>query len=77
MFEIINKGVCFLGFNNYIINISLDEVVFYLFFEAGLYSALVGSPDILEPERHGRVAVGAKGRDEGCLDLVVLLRAIW
>ena len=42
--------MCFLGFDNYIINISLDEVVFYLVFEAGLYGALVGSPGVLEPE---------------------------
>ena len=67
--------MCFLGFDNYIINISLDEVVFYLIFEAGLYGALVSSPGVLEPERHGRVAVGAKGRDEGCLDLVVLFES--
>ena len=44
---------------------------FYLVFEAGLYGALIGSPGVLEPERHGRVAVSAEGCDEGCLDLVV------
>ena len=43
MFEVVNKGVCFLGFNNYIVNISLDEVIFYLIFEAGLYGTLVGT----------------------------------
>ena len=67
--------MCFLGFDNYIINISLDEVVFYLIFEAGLYSALVGSPGVLEPKRHGRVAVGAERRDKRCLDLVVLFES--
>ena len=46
-FEVVNKGVCFLGFNNYIFNISLDEVVFYLVVEVGLYGALVGSPGVL------------------------------
>ena len=61
----------FLGFDNYIINISLDEVIFYLIFEASLYGVLVGSPGVLEPEQHGHVAVSAEGRDEGCLDLVV------
>ena len=66
--------MCFLGFDNYI-NISLDEVVFYLIFEASLYSALVGSPGVLEPERHGRVAVGAERRDKRCLDLVVLFES--
>ena len=65
----------FLGFNNYIVNIGIDEVVFYLIFEAGLYGTLVGSPGILKPERHGRVVVGAEGRDEGCLDLVVLFES--
>ena len=64
--------MCFLGLDNYIINISLDEVIFYLVFEAGLYGALVGSPGVLEPELHGHVAVGTERRDEGCLDLVVL-----
>ena len=72
---VVNKGICFLGFNNYIVNISLDEVVFYLVFEAGLYGALVGSLGVLEPERHGRVAVGAERRDEGCLNLVVLFES--
>ena len=67
--------MCFLGFDNYIIHISLDEVVFYLVFEVGLYGALVGSPGVLEPKRHGRVVVGAEGRDEGCLDLVVLFES--
>ena len=75
MFQVVNKGMCFLGFDNYIINKSLDEVVFYLVFEAGLYSALVGSPGVLEPERHGRVAVGAERRDKRCLDLVVLFES--
>ena len=65
----------FLGFDNYIINVSLDEVIFYLVFEASLYSALVGSPGVLEPERHGRVAVGAEGRDKRCLDLVILFES--
>ena len=48
-FQVVNKGMCFLGFDNYIINISLDEVVFYLVFEASLYGALVGSPVFLSP----------------------------
>ena len=26
-FQVVNKGMCFLGFDNYIINISLDKVV--------------------------------------------------
>ena len=45
-FQVANKGMRFLGFDNYIINISLDEIVFYLVFEAGLYGALVGSPGV-------------------------------
>ena len=48
-FEVVNKGTCFLGFDNYVINISLDKVVFYLVFEAGMYGALVGSPAFLSP----------------------------
>ena len=67
--------MCFLGFDNYIINISLDEAVFYLVIEAGLYSALVGSPGVLVPERHSRVAVGAERRDERCLDLIILFES--
>ena len=65
----------FLGFDNYIINISLDEVVFYFVFEAGLYSALVGSPSVFEPKRHGRLTVGAERRDKRCLDLVILFES--
>ena len=57
------------------VNISLDEVVFYLVFEAGLYGALIGSPGVLELERHGRVAVGVERRDERCLDLVILFES--
>ena len=60
MCQVANKGMCFLGLDNYIINISLDEVVFYLVFEVDLYGVLVGSPSVL---------------DEGCLDLVVLFES--
>ena len=45
--QVVNKGMCFLGLDNYIINISLDEVIFYLVFEAGLYGALIGTPTFL------------------------------
>ena len=48
-FQIVNKGMCFLGFDNYIVDISLDETISYLVVEAGLYSALVGSPTFLSP----------------------------
>ena len=65
----------FLGFDNYIVNISLDETVFYLVVEAGLYSALVGSSGVFEPERHSRVAVGAERRDKRCLNLVILFES--
>ena len=74
-FQVVNKGTCFLGFDNYIVNISLDEAVFYLVVEAGLNSALEGSPGILEPERHSHVAVGAERRDERCLNLVILFES--
>ena len=63
--------MCFLGFDNYIINISLDKVVF----EASLYSALVGSPGVFEPERHSHVAVGVERHDERCLDLIILFES--
>jgi hypothetical protein len=33
---------------------------------------LVGHTSVLEPEGHCRVAVGAKRRDEGRLDLIFL-----
>ena len=68
--KVVNKGVCFLGFNNYIVNISLDKVVFYLVFEAGLYGALVGSPGVLEPE-------APKGVMKDVLIWSSFLRAIW
>ena len=40
-----------------------------------MYSALVGSPGVLEPKRHGRVAVGTERRNKRCLDLVVLFES--
>ena len=39
------------------------------------YGALVGSPGVLELERHGHVAVGAKRCDKRCLDLIVLFES--
>jgi hypothetical protein len=46
--------------------------------EAGLDSSLVGSADVLQPERHGRVAVRAKRGDERGLLLVFFLdRDLW
>ena len=45
--------------------------------EAFLDGLLVGSTCVLEAERHGVVAVRPKGRDEGCLLLIRLLKAIW
>jgi hypothetical protein len=41
--------------------------------ETDLDGSLVGSVDVLQPERHGRVAVGAKRGDERGLLLVFFL----
>jgi hypothetical protein len=41
--------------------------------EAGLDSSLIGGAGILQPEGHGRVAVGAKQGDERGLLLVFFL----
>ena len=39
-----------------------------------LDGSLISRTHVLDPEGHGRVAVGAKGRDERRLDLVFLLQ---
>jgi len=65
-----------------IIVFGLDDHVIYiglgvapdLLMEASLNGFLVGAPCILEPKRHGVVAVGPKGRDEGRLFLIRLLQ---
>jgi hypothetical protein len=63
------------SFYNHIINVGFDKVILYLVLETILDGALVCGPRVLEPERHCRVAVGTKRRDEGRLDLVVLVES--
>ena len=43
-----------------------------LLVEAHLDGPLIGCSGVLKPEGHGGVAVCTEGRDERCLDLVVL-----
>jgi hypothetical protein len=52
-----------LGLDDHIVHIGFDILV-ELLLEAGLDSSLVGSVDILQPERHRRVAVGDEQGDE-------------
>jgi hypothetical protein len=58
--------------DDYIIHVGFDVLV-ELSLETDLDSSLVGSIGILEPERHGRVAVGAERGDEHGLLLVFFL----
>jgi hypothetical protein len=63
------------GLHNHVIHVSLDVLV-ELFLETLLDSSLVGSAGVLQPERHCRVAVGAKRGDECSLLLVFLLDSV-
>jgi hypothetical protein len=64
-----------LGFYHHILNIGFDKVILYLVLETVLDGTLVCGPCVLEPERHCRVEVGAKRREEGCFDLVILVES--
>ena len=61
-----------LRLNHHVINVGLD-VLPDLVLEAVLDGSLISHTRVLEPEGHGCVAVGAKGRNERRLDLVFLL----
>jgi hypothetical protein len=50
MCQIVNQGVRFLGFDNYVVYIGLDQFILNLFFEALLYCTLISSSGIFEPE---------------------------
>jgi hypothetical protein len=50
MCQIVNQGVGFLGFDNYVIYISFDQFILYLLLEALLYYMLISSSGIFEPK---------------------------
>jgi hypothetical protein len=60
------------GLDDHVIHVGFDVLV-ELSLETGLDSSLVGSAGVLQPERHGRVAVGNKRGDEHGLLLVFFL----
>jgi hypothetical protein len=68
--EIVNETSGRLSLNYYIVNVRLNELISDLIFEASLDGMLISGSRVLEPKRHSRVAIGAEGRDEGCLNLV-------
>jgi hypothetical protein len=57
---------------HYVISICLNELIPDLVFEALLDGSLIGCTSIFQPKQHGHVAVSTEGRDERCLDLVLL-----
>jgi hypothetical protein len=67
--------VSLLGFHDHIIDVCFDQVILDLISKALLDSTLVCGPNILKPERHSRVAVGAEWCNEGRLDLIVLVES--
>jgi hypothetical protein len=71
LFKIRDERVGVSGLDDHVVHISLDVLV--LFIETLLDSSLVGSAGVLQPERHCRVAVGAKRCDERGLLLVFFL----
>jgi hypothetical protein len=60
------------GFYYNVVNICLNELISDLVFEALLDRSLISRPGILEPKRHGRVAVSTEGQNERSLNLVFL-----
>jgi hypothetical protein len=72
LFKIGDERVRVSGLDNHIIHVSLDVLV-ELSLETDLDSSLVGSAGVLQPERHGCVAVGTERGDERGLLLVFFL----
>jgi hypothetical protein len=58
LFKIGDERVGESGLDDHIIHVGFDVLV-ELSLEIGLDSSLVGGSGVLQPERHGRVAVGA------------------
>ena len=61
--EVGDASVGSLRLNHHVINVCLD-VLPDLVLEAALDDFLISHTCVLEPKGHGRVAVGAKGRNE-------------
>jgi hypothetical protein len=72
LFKVVDEGTGVSGLDDHVIHVGFDVLV-ELPFEAGLDSSLIGSAGVLQPERHGRVAVRAKRGDERGLLLVFFL----
>jgi hypothetical protein len=73
--EIVDQGVSFPGFHDHVVNVGFDQVILDFISKALLDSTLECSPRVLKPERHSRIAIGAKRCNEGCLDLIVLVES--
>jgi hypothetical protein len=71
--EIIDQGMSFPGLHNHVIDVGFDHIILDFINKALLDSALVCGPRILKPKRYSRVTVGAERRNEGRLDLIILV----
>jgi hypothetical protein len=72
LFKISDEYVRVSGLNDNVLHVGFDVLV-ELLLEAGLDSSLVGSANVLQPERHCHVAVGVEQGDERGLLLVLFL----
>jgi hypothetical protein len=72
LFNIGDERVGVSGLDDHVIHVGFDVLV-ELSLETGLDSSLVGGTGVLQPERHGRVAVGAERGDEHGIFLVFFL----
>jgi hypothetical protein len=72
LFKIGDVHVGVSSIDDHVIHVGFDILV-ELSIEIGLDSLLVGSAGILQPERHGRVVLGAKRGDECGLLLIFFL----
>jgi hypothetical protein len=73
--EIVDQGMSFPGLHDHVIDIGFDQIILDFINKALLDSALVCGPRVLKPKRHSRVIVGAERRNEGRLDLIILVES--
>jgi hypothetical protein len=65
----------FLGLHDHAIDVGFDQIILDFINKALLDSALVCGPRVLKPKRHSRVTIGTERRNEGRLDLVILIES--
>jgi hypothetical protein len=65
----------FPGLHDHVIDVGFNQIILDFINKSLLDSALVCGPRVLKPKRHSRVTVGAERRNEGHLDLIILVES--